>query len=357
MAKRDVETTARNKVIEKMTVQLKAMEAEVLRKTGFSSVASMHGKIGGKFAEFIDIKDQVIHSSQQFISLYLEGFKIRLKSLEGYDNPYTETFKLLRQHIVFKEYLFLFLERTYLRNIDSLSKVRPGIDEAEIWIGQENASYGLLVTPRFKNGQWENDQSEIRHFEKKYWSIGHVLETGLVVPGREKKITFKDIPDYLTFFSEVLVRNSGSLYEQQIADLYCEFVTNNSDPLSIPLLIPEFRYEGKEKKHVYRLDFTIIESKDLNKIGFELSPWSTHGYLKNTKALNQTQINEMASDNFSKEMKKHRSYFKKHGVFVLIYPDDQLEDVNVIFDDMSNYLILDRSGTQLKYHILEDFFN
>ena len=36
------------------------------------------------------------------------------------------------------EYTILFLERTYLRNYEALSKVRPSIEEAEIWIGQEN---------------------------------------------------------------------------------------------------------------------------------------------------------------------------------------------------------------------------
>ncbi len=355
MAERDKEKTARNKLVKKISDQLELMQEEVLERTGFVSIGSLHAKIGSKHAEFIDINNEVIHSPQHFISLYLEGFKARLKKLEGYDNAYTEINALLKQHKIFKDYFFLFLERTYLRNIDALSKVRPHIDSAEIWIGQKNANYGLLVTPKFVEGEWMNDRSEIRHFKQKYWSIGHVLETGLVVPGRNKIMTFKDIPDYLIFFSDVLVRNSGSKYEQQIADLYCEFVTNSNNALDIPLLIPEYRYDGKNTKHIYRLDFTVIESQNLNKIGFELSPWSTHGYLKNTKNLTQEQINEMAKDNFSKEMKKHRSYFKKHGVFTLIYPD--LSDIESVFEDIKSYLMIERSGTQLKYHILEDFFN
>lgn len=84
-------------------------------------------------------------------------------------------------------------------------------------------------------------------------------------------------------------------------------------------MIPEFRYEGIDVQHIYRLDFTIIEAKDLNKIGFELSPWSSHGYISKTKQMTQAEINEIAKDNFEKEMKKHKDFFKKHGIFNLIY--------------------------------------
>lgn len=79
-------------------------------------------------------------------------------------------------------------------------KKRPKKEEAALWIGQTNASYGLLITPRFKNGEWENDVSEIRHFKPNYWTIGHVLETGLVVPHSPQRIEFFTIEQYLVFF-------------------------------------------------------------------------------------------------------------------------------------------------------------
>ena len=47
------------------------------------------------------------------------------------------------------------------------------------------------------------------------------------------------------------------------------------EPLKVPLLIPEYRYEGRLPKHKYRLDFTIINPDTMDKVGFELSPWST----------------------------------------------------------------------------------
>lgn len=355
MAKRDPEQTARNQMDAVITEQLKSMLPEVLAKTGFYNQFSLHGKIGGKFAEFIDIQNEVIQSTEHFVSLWLQGYKKSLEDGYGTGSIY-DTYELLRKHKIFKDYLVLFLERVYIRNYEALSKKKPRVEEAEIWIGQENASYGLLVTPRFIEGRWENDKSEIRHFKPNYWSIGHVLETGLLIPDRNEKITFKSIDEYLIFFRNVIVRNSGSSHERKIADLYSDFVLNSSDPLKIPLLIPEYRYGGLAKKHIYRLDFTIIESKELNKIGFELSPWSSHGYLAKIKGLTQKEINEMALSNFEYEMKKHKDYFRKHGIFLFIYTDSDLKNIEGIFADMANYLIPKNFGTQLKFHILEDFF-
>jgi hypothetical protein len=358
MAKRDPEKTARNKIINGLTSELQEIQDEVLAKTGFDSVHSLHGKIGGKFDQFIDIKNEVISSPEHFISLWLEGYKKDLQKRGDYaenSNLY-ETYKLLQRHSIFKDYLFIFLKRVYLRNYEALSKKRPLVEDAEIYIGQNNANYGILVTPRFANGSWENDKSEIRHFKKQYWSIGHILETGIIIPNKDDKMTFKDIPDYLNFFVNVIVRNSGSKYEMEIAELYREFVLNHDRPENIPLLIPEFRYEGIDVIHKYRLDFTIIEPNDLNKIGFELSPWSTHGKLTGTKGKTQTEINAEAKKNFEKEMAKHKSYFKKHGIFSMIYTDEDLKNTENIFDDMKKYLEPKTSTRQLKLHIFDDFF-
>lgn len=358
MAKRDPEKTARNRIIADLSNQLDDLLPEVLAKTGFHNVHSLNAKIGSKFDEYIDIKNEVITSPEHFISLWLQGYEDDLKDRGDYmktSNAY-DTYLLLRKHEVFKSYLFIFLKRVYLRNFEALSKKRPKVDEAEIYIGQENASYGILITPRFVNGKWENDKSEIRHFKKQYWSIGHILETGLVIPGKNSKMTFKDIPDYLNFFQNVIVRNSGSKYEMELAECYTDYVLNHERPENIPLLIPEFRYDGLEKEHKYRLDFTIIEPTELNKIGFELSPWSSHGYLKKIKGLTQKVINEMAQDNFQKEMRKHKDFFRKHGIFSMIYTDDDLNDTDKIFVDMKRYLEPKTSGKQLKLHILDDFF-
>ena len=59
--------------------------------------------------------------------------------------------------------------------------------------------------------------------------------------------------------------------EKQIAAKYADYVMSQSNPSAVPLLIPEYRYLGREKKHEYRLDFSVINPISLDKVGFELS--------------------------------------------------------------------------------------
>lgn len=358
MVKRDPAKTARNKKIKELTEQIKSKLPEVLDLTGYKSEQSLNATFGGKYAEYIDIKNEIIDTPEQFISLYFQGFQ---RNLEEYSifadksNPYFRAYYNVKDNPVVLEWLKLFLSRTFLREYEQLSKKRPTVEESEIWIGQENANYGLLVVPRFKNGEWENDKSEIRRFKPKYWTIGHILETGLMIPDKDEKITFEDVEQYLSFFKNVMVRNSGSKHELEIAERYCNYVRNNEDPLSIPLLIPELRYQGKEKKHEYRLDFTIIDPYSLSKVGFELSPWSTHGMLAKTKDKTQKAINDEAKNNFEKEMRKTKAYFRKFGITILIYTDKDLEDYDLIFLEISKYLSTKPDHKQLEFQSIADF--
>jgi len=355
MAPRDPEKTARNRFINGLTAQLKDLLPDVLAETGLTSEYSLNGLYGGKHADYIDIKNEVITSPDHFVVLYLEGFKKKAEA-SGSAASHPQNLELLRRSPKLQEYLFLFLKRTYLRNIEALSKKRPIVEEAAVWIGQNNADYGLLITPRFnrRTSQWVNDKSEIRHFAPLYWSIGHVLETGFVIPGRKERMLFKSVDEYLNFFLNVVVRNSGSSYEYELAKIYRDYALSSQEPHRVPLLIPEFRYEGLSASHRYRIDFTIIDPYELTKIGFELSPWSTHGYLSKVKGLTQVEINKMAKDNFEREMKKHKDFFRKHGVFVLIYTDTDLADLTIVFDDMKRYLEPKSRGIQLRFHIIQD---
>lgn len=355
MAKRDPEKTARNKVISVLSAQLKTLLPGVLAETSISSGQSLNGLYGGKFADYIDIKNEIIHSPEHFISLYLEGF-VRKAEVSGPSSAHPRNLEILKNSPKLQEYLFIFLKRTYLRNLDALSKKRPAVEDAAVWIGQNNADYGLLITPRFnaRLGQWENDKSEIRHFTPLYWSIGHVLVTGLIIPGRDDRITFSTPEEYLNFFVNVLVRNSGSKYEYSLANTYRDYVLSTPGPSRVPLLIPEFRYEGIAPSHKYRLDFTIIDPFELTKIGFELSPWSSHGYLSKVKGLSQAEINKMAKDNFEREMNKHKAFFRKHGIFVLIYTDNDLANLSDVFSDMKRYLEPKSRPAQLRFHIIQD---
>lgn len=75
----------------------------------------------------------------------------------------------------------------------------------------------------------------------------------------------------------------------------------NEDPNEVPLLIPELRYGGINKKHEYRLDFTVINPFNMGKVSFELSPWCTHGELKGTKGKTQKKIMKKQGETLKKK--------------------------------------------------------
>jgi hypothetical protein len=357
VAPRDPAKTALNKKIAGMTETLKASEEHVRAALGESTVLALHGRIGGKNAEFIDIKNEVISSSEEYAALWIRGFLQVLEERRPLykGDTYYDLYLAMKKDKAVEEYILTFQKRTYLRHCDALSRVRPRVEDAEIWIGQKHASYGLLVTPRFAKGKWENDKSEIRKFPQDYWTIGHVLATGLVVPDEPDKIEFPSVKAYLTFFKNTLVRASGSVHERALADRYVKYVLAQADPMKVPLLIPEFRYGGLASKHKYRLDFTIIDPYSMQKIGFELSPWSSHGELTGTKGKTQKELNAEALANFEKEMTKHKDYFRKHGVYALIYTDSDLADPDKLFDEIKRYLVPKRIPHQLEIHALDEF--
>lgn len=125
----------------------------------------------------------------------------------------------------------------------------------------------------------------------------------------------------------------------------------------MPLLIPELRYGGISKKHEYRLDFTIVNPFNMSKVGFELSPWSTHGQLTKTKDKTQKEINEEAKANFEKEMRKIKSYFRKLGITVLVYTDSDLENYDLIFEEISKYLSPSQTHKQLEFQAIADLLS
>lgn len=353
--KRDPAKTARNKMIVAMTKQLQDLLPSVLAQTKFPHLQSLNATIGHRTDEFIDLKNEIINNPEHYTLLWMDGFdKARSKGV--FPNSHDQLFDTIKASPALQEYLDTFLRRSYLKHYDELHKRRPTVDEAEIWIGQNHADYGLLVSPRFVNGAWENDKSEIRNFKPKYWTIGHVLKTGLVVPDKDKKITFTTANDYLNFFEHSLVRGTASPHQRAIAELYVDYVKASDSPNDIPLLLPELRYDGKLPKHKYRLDFSVINPATMDKVGFELSPWSTHGKLTGVKLKTQKEVNDEASANFDKEMTKHKDFFRKHGVFALIYTDVDLKSPDDIFADIERYLSKKSSVKQLSFKFVKDYF-
>ena len=50
-------------------------------------------------------------------------------------------------------------------------------------------------------------------------------------------------------------------------------------------------------------------------------------------------------------MRKHKDYYRKYGVFVLIYTDSDLSDYDRVFNDIKAYLSPKKAAVQLKLDV------
>jgi len=355
MVPRDKLKTERNKLIRAIDSELNELLPLVLLDANLPDQQTLNGIIGSKAGEFIDLHNDIISGPEQFVTVWMDAW-IRFRASTPSDSKYNILFNNVRRSPDYIKYLHLFLRRSFLKRYEEFYRPRPTVGEAEVWIGQNHANYGLLVTPRFADGEWENDKSEIRRFKPRYWSIGHVLETGLVLPGKNETMTFSGVAEYLRFFKNVLVRGAASDHQDAIAELYSQFVEASDKPLDVPLLIPEYRYGGAASKHQYRLDFTVIHPFTMDKVGFELSPWSSHGRLTGLKTKTQKAVNQEAASNFHREVAKQKAFFKTHGVTVLIYTDPDLADIQQVFDEISVQLKPESDPVQYSFKAFEDYF-
>lgn len=361
MAKRDPNKTARNKMILAIKDERRAIQASVFDELKYieggkyCNEASINAFIGSKTDEYIELKDEVIKSPDEYRSKWYSGLKkaVAKSKITLSDPRHQRMLDLLAgSYPNFKKYVVLFLKSSFLKHYEEHYKAKPKIDESEYWFGNNDDEFGLLVTPRFVNGQWENDKSEIRHFNYPYWTLSHVMSTGLCYMGENKVRSFSKISDYLQFFRD-LVRRTKSKYQLEIADKYIQYVTNHPEPFSVPVLIPELRYDPFKKKHQHRLDFLIVNPWSLDKYGFEISPWSTHGKLKGAKK-SLSEYNKEAKDNFEAEMRKHKNYWRKFGVTYIIYTDDDLADIDDVWREIRRHLEISKKPEQLELELLDD---
>jgi hypothetical protein len=94
----------------------------------------------------------------------------------------------------------------------------------------------------------------------------------------------------------------------------------------------------------------FIDSFTVQKIGFELSPWSSHGQLKNTKKKLVKQVNAEAKANFEREVRKAEAYFLSYDIHVTAFTDSDLAKPDEVFKRIARYLRPERRGQQLMIH-------
>ena len=75
MAKRDPNKSARNRIILNLKEQLRELLPAALEETGMDGEKSLNAMLGSKNDEFFDLRNDVIHSQDQFVIQWLEGLK------------------------------------------------------------------------------------------------------------------------------------------------------------------------------------------------------------------------------------------------------------------------------------------
>jgi hypothetical protein len=344
------------KQIDDLTAQLEPMRKAAMRRAGYKAfgvkeVASFHGTIGGKNNDYVDSIRQVFLSRGQFLAEWKEGALAKAAARDEYElKTYGRRYQNSAVHDILRmlkdpvigPYIDLFLERNFYRQYHARIRAKPEDALWEIWLGSKNQEYGLFITPRFRNGAWENDVSEIRRVNFEYWTIGHVLHSGFLIAGKDQWYETATLDELFKVYQHVLVRSTGSIYSVAFGEKYEEYIRDHDRPESFPFLIPEFRYEGATGRHKYRLDFTILSASRNLKIGIELSPWSTHGRVKGKRKLREsggeTAIEKAQIKKWEADTQKRNAYFKKFGITTLTFTDSDLANMDEAFSQIEPYL-------------------
>lgn len=309
------------------------------------SLLSFHAQMGSRNNLYIDSIRTKFIDYEDFIAQWLCGLlknverqidegtfgKGRYKGADYYLIQYLKDLSI-------REYVFTFLTRNFYRNFKERVRSKPNENLWSLWFGNGNLVWGLVIEPVLRDGCWTNDKSEMRRASYNYWTIGHVISTGLIDPTSDSPIKFSSPEDFLGFYKSVIVRTSNSQYEKEVAYRYIEYLKKSDNLVQEPLLIPEFRYAGKEVKHIYRLDYTILNPYVMKTTGFEISPASTHISLKRTKDKTQKSLNFELSQQWSKEMTKRNSYFGKYGISTVTFTDTDLENIKHCFQRIEVFL-------------------
>lgn len=306
-----------------------------------ASIHSFHAHIGRNNNTFVDSVRTRFGGPQEFIALWLDGLEamlddVKSRSLTGYGGRPVEEHLVLQclKDQLLRQYTLKFLERNFYRNYKERTRHKPDDMLWRVWFGSGDLFWGLLIAPAHRNNTWTNDKSQMRRESYTYWTVGHVLATGLFDPNSKEPFKFTSVTEFLTFYRSVLKRVSNSKYEREICDLYLNYLESSAAPLEEPLLIPEFRYAGTERKHEYRLDFTILNGHTFQFTGFELSPASTHIKVEKVGAKSQAELNLELARAWQREVAKRNAYFQTYGVTVVTFADDDLKDVGACFEQI-----------------------
>lgn len=253
---------------------------------------SLHSILSSIKDHATNIKDHMYNGYSGCMNSFLEEF------LEGIKTEKNEFYKKVIANEIIKEYALYFLEQNFYNQMNERIRIKPDTNLYEIHMGKNwnkgnRCIRSLYITPRFREGIWENDKSEIRRVGFDYYTIGHLLHAGMVLHKAQgtELVKYKQFDEWkpILYPPDELEND-----EKQFVQCYLEYVENNIQKLNtIPLLLPQFRYGGLQEKHKYRADFLILNYQDRmnpKKIIVELSRNQVHDNIGEKDAIRRNDF-------------------------------------------------------------------
>lgn len=313
------------------------------------SIQGFHGAIGSKNDKFAKLKISQFNNPQEYVTAWLQGYQQNLserkikESKTGISYPPT-ALDLLFHNESFISYLLLYLQRNFYIHYQERTRKKVSEFNYVVHFGDNKHLKSLYVSPSkvkqnlstTSGSNWQNKMSEVLKVDFEYFSIGHLLKTGIIID-RNKLETFNSFDDILSFY-EKLYENAHPANERPFIRLYINYIldvaqTDTQQLLDTPLLIPEFRYKEDAYQHEYRIDFLIINCTQDEYCGIELSPTSTHVHEKNIK------------NDWNKETIKSTKFVEKYHLTPYCFADNELSDISNCFNRIKKYLIPSPSKT------------
>lgn len=307
------------------------------------SIQGFHGAIGYGNDRFAKLKISQFCNPKEYITAWLQGYQQDLserkieESKTGFSYP-PKALDLLFHNESFIAYLLLYLQRNFYIHYKERTRKKVSEFNYVVHFGDNKHLKSLYVSP-YKTKQniattsgsnWQNKMSEVLKVDFEYFSIGHLLKTGIVV-NRNKLEKFNSFDDVLSFY-ENLYKIAHPANERPFIRLYINYISDIAQKdtqqlLDTPLLIPEFRYKEDTIRHEYRIDFLIINCTQDEYCGIDLSPTNTHVH------------SETINKDWNKETIRLTKFVDKYHLQPYYFADDELSNISNCFNMIKKYLI------------------
>lgn len=312
-----------------LTKEIRSRQDYIIEKLGsrlnydYYSFQRFNGLFGGKNNTYVDCVNTQFSDFNDFYAQWLKGLTNQYERRIKYGQEPNHNAILLKDPEI-EEFVRLFLERNFYRNLKARTRSKPEEPLWSVWFGYK-VIFGLLIAPLYLGNKWIIDKSEIRRAKYEYWTIGHVFKEGLIDNESSKRFKISSLEEFERVYLSIFKKLSSSNYEKKIYEKYIEYLYASKKVEDEPFLIPEVRYAGLKYKHEHRLDFTVLNPHIKQYIGFEISPASSHMSIEGYKD-KQKEVNEELSKKWNKEMSKRNDYFSLFGITTITFTEKMLED-------------------------------